>query len=418
MEQYVPLGDSKWEFEKLVMRGQAQRVLPTTDSGWKTYGNGRLFLPAATNLCTDPQGTAQTFWPSDTANTDITPNVAVPVAVPGNPLITKCLQLVNDGTADAPVTVNLTVVASTSYNSSIYVYAPTLGGNLTITVENGHTFSLAALTAANSGFVPYSVQSNTVAGEVVLGLKLTFAGGTASTVYVTGCDVVAASVATPHFDGTYDACAWTGTANASTSTRAISLLNYSSSFATFAAGSATIGARTVPLWAGNSGTGTHGIVAVESSTPGNPNWYIGKRATNTWRAAAENGAQFINSAALSFAAGTAHSLVGRFSDSANTIDLIHDGTAVVQGTTAYSVPTQGLLLVGATGSNGAAPAAAYVGPAFFSPSRLTDAEAVTLDAMLLAGASGLSLFRFFRERSYTNTLILGLNGDSVGYLVT
>ncbi len=62
-------------------------------------------------------------------------------------------------------------------------------------------------------------------------------------------------------------------------------------------------------------------------------------------------------------------------------------------------------------------ATAYIGPAAISPSRITDAETVTLDAMLSAGATGLDLFRFFRERSYTGTLILPLAGDSVGYQV-
>lgn len=396
------------EWQDLVRHGYAQMVLPTTDSGYKTYGPGRLFLPAATCLCVDPQGTAATFWGTSTDHTALTPNTAVPLTVTDSPLITKCLRLVNDGTADAPVTANITVVASTAYNSSIYVYAPTLGGNLTITDEVGHTFTLAALTAANAGWVRYSVQANTVAAEVTKSLKFTFAGGTESTVYVTGYNPVASAVLTPYFDGGMQNCAWTGTANASTSTRAVSLLQYANTgFATAAA--LTFGCRFSPLGAGTSVTAQCPSVGFtwNATHKCNMTEYAGAVFTTMRDASgATDIAQVFTSTP-----GTLHTAIARTLHG-STLDLTVDGTAAAQVANPR-VPTLTSLPLNTNNNS----ASGYQGPVFWCPARITDAETVLLDAGLTAGWGGLELFRFFRERGYANTLILPLEGDSVGYKV-
>ena len=212
-----------------LLRQQGAVVNPTTSAGWRLFdGGGAQLRTTSTNVCTDPQGRLAngTFWPASTAHTTITANVALPVALPADlagdgGYVTTCLRLVNDGIADAPATANLTVTASKYYQTMLYVYAPTLGGNLTITAETGHTFTVAALTTSNSGWTKYVVKANTAAGETVLGLKFAFATGTGSTVYVTACRPVNENnFCTGYFDGSYHDCSWTGTAFLSTSTRA------------------------------------------------------------------------------------------------------------------------------------------------------------------------------------------------------
>jgi hypothetical protein len=394
--------------------GMPTAVSATSDTGYETYlaGSGRLFLGGGTNLCVDPQGTAQTFWPTDTAHTDITPNFDVPVAVTGHAELTKCLKLVNDGTADAPVTANVTVSASISYHSSIYVYAPTLGGNLTITVENGHTFSLAALTGTNAGFVRYNVQSNTVAGEVVLGLKFSFAGGGASTVYVTGFCPIAATVLTPYFDGsTNDSLnpstyAWTGTAHASTSVRAGSVLRYSSMIGNVG----TIAARVIPLGAGNDSMLQ---VLLGAGTAAGNRLLLLKSNVNVWRLVRD--AATLSSAGLSFAGGTAHSLVARWS--ASTLDLTHDGTIVAQGADASVYDGTGSISVGVYPYDLTTGPGTYIAAAAFSPSRITDAETAALDTLLTgAGVTGYDVYKFFADRGYHGTLVLPLESNATGYV--
>jgi hypothetical protein len=399
--------------------GYLQTVQPSASSGWVTYdGPGRLFLPAATGatamLCPDPQGTLAdgTFWPADTANTDTTANQALPVPISGTN-ITKCLKLVNDGTADAPVTANLTVVASTSYNDSIYVYAPTLGGNLTITSEVGHTFTVAALTAANTGFVRYSVQANTVAGEVVKGLKFTFAGGTASTVYVTGYNPVAASLVVPYFDGssTGGGCAWTGTANASTSTRAASVLTYPQSAVPVATGG-TVALRFSSLGTQATVGAYSSLFSLDKTGGAAYGWVIRNQNGSGVGAGFYDGTDVVSTDGTAFAAASTKAVVARWLDAA-TLDCSVNGTPVAQVNAAAVDPTYaGSFYIGTQGTNYSY---SYIGPFAISPTRVADAETATLSTMLTAGATGADLVRFFRDRSYSGTLVIPLASDGTAY---
>jgi hypothetical protein len=60
----------------------------------------------------------------------------------------------------------------------------------------------------------------------------------------------------------------------------------------------------------------------------------------------------------------------------------------------------------------------YIGPVAICPARITDAQAVIVDAMLTAGCTGVDLFRWFRDHNYEGTLVLPLDGDSRGYVVS
>jgi len=396
-------------FSDLVRKGRARIVLPTTDAGYKSYGAGRLPLPAATNLCPDPQGTALTFWPSDTANTDFTANQALPIPIPGQPLITKCLKMVNNGTADAPVTANITVIASTSYNSSIYVYAPTLGGNLTITDEVGHTFTLAALTVANAGWVLYGVRANTVAGEVTKRLKFTFAGGGASTVYVTGFNPVASTVLTPYFDGTYSGCAWTGAADASTSTRTVSGLIYPAG--TSYGGIGTFACRFKPLYSSAAIGGVYSFLLNANGKAVQLYFFNGNSRMVGSLAA---GAMITPAAVNTFNANTTHHTVFRWD--ATNLDLSFDGSDTARVAHGSSIATLTELDIGFQNAVAGREARAYMGPAIVSPARKSDAWGVAIQYD--SGVAFSDPMRLFRDFMDVGDVLFPLSGDSVGYMKT
>ena len=412
-------------FPALVALGQAQAVVPTTDTGYRYYGPGRLFLPATTNLVPDPQGVLAngTFWPASTAHTTVTANLAPPIPLPDELLaagLTKCLSMVNDATADVPNTAVLTVVVSKDYWASLYVYAPTIGGTLTITTQATGASTIATIAVANAGWTRYIVKHTTGGAETTLHLHFSFAGGTASTVYVSGAQIAQDMAPTPFFCGLMPACAWAGTVNASASTRTGSELIYPlSSALTNAAG--TIALRTVPLYAGDDGLDQHRLLVVANAAADNYTLGLRKTSGNVWRFTLMDGTPApVSSAAVSFAAGTTHSIVARYN--ATSSNLTTDGTAADQVThgrtlaigTSFAVHPVAAYAGGAANYHNGDH---YIGPYTFSPYDIGVTNTATLDAMLTAGATALDLFRFFRERSYWNTLVLPLVADSLGYIV-
>jgi hypothetical protein len=218
------------------------------------------------------------------------------------------------------------------------------------------------------------------------------------------------AVLTPYFDGGYPSCAWTGTANASTSTRTASALVYQRAYGA----EHTIACRSIPV--GNYEGGV--LVALYDITNGNESCDV--RGAD---------AQFLNYerwtdasydailGATQSGAGASNSLVQRVGAS-QEMDLTVNGTPVTQVTTGAGKTsrTQTGVCLG-TNPAGSGPTDAYIGPVAICPSRITDAQAAVVDAGLTAGWSGLDLFRFFQSRGYANTLILPLAGDSVGYVV-
>lgn len=318
--------------DEYVQAGYAALVSPASDAGWRPYSSlGREFLPAATNIVPDPQGVLAdgTFWPADGAHNDTTANVDVPVPVPtALSGLTKCLQITNDGTAEDASTANLVATASKDYYTSLYVYAPTVGGNIIITaeVEDGaHSFALGTISAANSGWTRYSVKSATVALEDTIKVKFAFAGGSASTIYVTGAQIVQESVLTPFFCGASAASvfgsgstAWTGTANASTSTRAASSLRFANPFpAGMVEEAGSIGQRWTPLAAYNALTYYH-----IRSYGGTGATFADTNQVGEWRFSYQ--APVAHSASVTgqrWAAGESLNCVGRYNNGASgTVD--------------------------------------------------------------------------------------------------
>lgn len=397
-----------------VRAGILRAISPTTDTGFKEYGSGRLFLPAATNLIPDPQGVLAngTFWPATTAHTAITGNVTPPVALPAELTaagITKCLSMVNDGTADTPETAVLTVTVNLAYQQALYIYAPSVTGAVTITTQATGASTVATLSAANAGFIRYNALHTAGAAETTLHLHFAFATGGA-TVYVTGAGLVRESALAPFFCGLTHECAWTGAANASTSTRTASALVYAPPDISVAG---FVAARCVSLYP-STNSDTQPICTLRKPTTN----YVARLrfAPATWSMQLYDGTNVSASVSSpqTFLAGTPHSLTARWQ---TKVDLMADGVAVIQAnntTTLAQAPT--LLEVGTDGFSTLA-SSQYIGPVAICPARITDAETVQLDAMLTAGATGCDLVRFLRSGGYMNSLVIPLQGDSTAYKV-
>lgn len=143
--------------------------------------------------------------------------VPLPLAVKLGSIDT-CTSIYNFDGAKSVDTEDIAVSAETTYHTSLYVYAPTLGSELTISAETGTSHEVAVITEANEDWVRYDVTTPTAGGETTLHLTFDFAGGTSSLVYVTGCLVQAGALG-DYFDGDFWNCVWSGVHQQSASTR-------------------------------------------------------------------------------------------------------------------------------------------------------------------------------------------------------
>ena len=191
-----------------------------------------------------------------------------------------------------------------------------VGGNLTHSRRRTGTASVAALTGANSGWVRYDVKSNTAVGEVTLHLHLAFAGGTASTVYLTGAMLALESFLTPLVSGT----------------RAGTSLKYAAPSATVPAAGTFAARFAVVGWSSDQTFVSHypSIVSAGSGTLAPVNLYF-NLADSLRMSVGTNAVK----SSLSFVAGSTHTAVGRWDASGVYLSL--DG---VEGTDG-AAPTVG-----------------------------------------------------------------------------
>ena len=406
-------------FPAMVRLGYAQTVNPAIDTGWKTYKEGRLFLPVSPNICPDPQGTLAdgTFWPASTAHTAITANQALPVLFPDDPVVTKCLKLVNDGTADTPATANLTVTASVNNQVSLYIFCPVLGGNLTITAETGDSHTVAAVTAANAGWVRYSVNAHTSAGQTTLHLHLAFAGGTASTVYITACNSVQGGLVVPYFDGGSPGCSWAGTAHASASNSAFSVLVYPVPTGLYTAG--TMACACIPLWDGTHTTNRNLLWIENSAGDSNTVRLSHVGADTKWTGTVRSTTSLtIASAAQSFAAESRHTLVLRWTQATGTLDLNYDGTDATQVSQTKTLAPGVWFAVGQRSTAGVwntEPLAGWISSVVLASSSFSGADVTLLQASSGALFSQPVSLAYWLRQKYPGSMLLPLRTDSVGY---
>jgi hypothetical protein len=409
-------------FPAMEKLGWIQKVAPSVDTGYRRFGpGGRLFLPAVTNVIPDPQGVLAdgTFWPVSTAHTAITANQAPPIPLPdelANEGVTKCLKFVNDGTADTTETAVLTVTVSKAYQASLYIYAPALTGVLTITTQATGASTVATVSAVNAGWVRYNVAHTTGAAETTLHFHLAFATGGA-TVYVTGAMLAREDLLTPFFCGASNDCAWSGTANASASTRPRTNLQYA------------LTQHGSDVLASNSGT------IVFQATPLGPTvtaWYIGLNHT----ASANNGVVcYVNGGTSVFyvygataaksaqpgqvlTAGVPWVMTGRWSsdivDERATVTDLRSATGLAGGAFVGPMVIGSIILSGTT-LDDTKFACGYMNSVLFSPERKADAwvEAVSPD-----GASLPNPMQIVMDFMDPGDMFVPLVSDSVAYQKT
>lgn len=238
------------DFLDLVESGEAKVVLPTTDPGSVSYGDGRLMPPVETNYCTNPASVG-TKWGTDATGIAFTLAASPPVSLPAG--FTSCTKVVHSSSAWQGVDLvpKFSVAAGEVYTASVYAHISALASGDWL-YFGFRTFNGAAeirsmtpethLAATNSSFVRIS-KTITIAGSGEDGLSVgfMFAAGT-STGYVTGCLTEKSAVPTSYFDGSSGTgCAWSGGANASTSTRTAPALEYAGYVTLSGAGVTAVG---------------------------------------------------------------------------------------------------------------------------------------------------------------------------------
>jgi hypothetical protein len=418
--------------------GYLQTVQPTTSTGWTTYdGPGRLFLPAQTNYCTNPSmeayvgGAATGYNNNGTATGDVWSIVSgraggvaqrvTYTAAGGVSGATFTIQQTAQ-TADSSFAAGDKVTLSFFYKSSI------VGETTTYPVLLYYTNTPTFVSSENGSALPDTTEWTRY--SYVFTVPATATKIRAQVVLVTGLDatdtiditiddvqVEKSAVLTPYFDGssTGGGCAWTGAANASTSTRAVSVLEYANPFAAGAIEAAgTLAARVTSLWAGND-SAEHILLSVNDADASEA-WLLEKASANYWDGMGRqaSAATAITSAGISHAAGTTHAVIASHV-AGSTQDLVTDGVAAAQKVALVKTP--GTVTAVRVGSwfTGGIHGISYIGSCVVSPSDIGATNRLALSTGLTAGRTGADLVRFFRDRGYANTLVIPLASDGTAY---
>jgi hypothetical protein len=395
-------------------------VLPTTDTGYKSYGPGRLFLPSATNYCTNPSFEVD-------SNAD---GLADGLAVYGTLGGAKTYSLVNgeqrlkavgaagDGTGDGwfmsygaghafdgdtgdPCTLQIEakVNALTGCTARLGLRFFTAGWGIVhaeyvdITSSDWTTYA-TSIPVLGADIDPGKTQIYVVAAA--------FSENDVIDISVRKPMISKSSILTPYFDGDTPGCSWSGTANASASVRAASVL------APNVAGLGvprTMAFRLVPLFSSTDAT-TKRFMYV------NGGLFYFQHNSGNWVFGMGDG---VDTAVRSlspgtWAAGTGHTVVAR-PDWNGTLDGNVDGVDITQQNAA-PVDPPALSSIHIGGTNGTA--YAYIGPVLVSSVRKSQAWVDAIQAN--GGAAYSDPMRLVRDFMAVGDGIAPLNGDSVMYV--
>lgn len=360
----------------------------------------RLFLPARTNYQLNPSFELDT-------NSDGTANgVAIP-AGPGQHAVLSLVpgrlggyaQRVENSYVDGDTAGqnhctlfnNVTVVDTDQVTVSGWVRVNSLVGcsmfwnvNASSGVWLGNVNSPNF--AANGEWTRYSVTYSTLpAGTTSIATALyvsTWGAGDSYSVDVDDIMVEKAPYLMPYFDGSYtdERASWSGTAHASTSVAALSVLTFNSGWDTAMNTAGTIAARVVPLFS-NSVAQVGRIVYAQSAADQQRVFCYINSGTAYMGVQDAGGATSANLSGRTWAADSQNHLVGRWS--ASTIDLNFNGVAATQAAHAR-VPDATKVTFANSGS------AVYVGPIVYSAARKSDAWVTAIQANDGAAYSNLA----------------------------
>ena len=243
------------------------RVTPSTDTGWATYNAGsRLFLPAATNLVTNPRPAhTSNLKPVGWSETGTHAEVVFTYSdgathegiVSKHVRITAGTGIASRFTGLLPKTyVNSECAPADSITTSVVLGEVTLTG---CTLRFRHEFYDDAnvsrgsvATAISSPGAAFATHAATVTAPAlatkyffIVETSGNFDDGDVQEYSICQVSSKVSSVLEPYFDGSYPNCAWTGTPDASTSTRTASDLVLTDYVQITSAGAVAAGAKVV-----------------------------------------------------------------------------------------------------------------------------------------------------------------------------
>jgi hypothetical protein len=266
-----------------------------------------------------------------------------------------------------------------------------------------------------------SVTSTALAGGTtyVYGMFRCYGIDNGDTIDITIDDVLIekSSVLTPYLDGSYPGCAWTETAHASTSVRTVSALTITGGLPAGLTAAGTIAAQFATLYAGNDSV-AHQMWGIGCVTSG---WIqVTKGSANVLNARLNDGAnRTTGNVSVSWAAGALNSNVTRWTSSATLDNNINgtDNTQAVVAAAPIGTPTF-YSDIDVYLSSGSASKFMYLGPVIISPTRWSDADTTSFQANRASlWPDPVALYNWLKGHGYAGSLLLPLDGDSVGYLV-
>ena len=399
---------------------ECEQITPTTDTGWATYANGsRLFLPAGTNYCTNPSfeldsnsdGLADGWTSASYDHTVVTSRV--PALTGSRGQYAQRWQVSGDGSGNATLFCGDMggCSAGEPFSLSILVDASLVGCASNIALVGGAFSELHILNIPDTG------------GAVMLALSGVWAQEHAAThLYWFATDVVdgdslditiddvlvgKSSILTPYFDGSYPSCTWSGTANASTSTRTASDLRYGVPGLSLD-GVGTVACRVTPLYPSTASTWKT-FINVTTATG------AGAALQQNFGGVYVTEFDGVNNPFLAvekvFSTGDVLTCVGRGDGS--WLDLNING---VDGTHASDTSTLSALsqmFVGNSHDQNAS-ALSYIGPIIASPYRKSDAWVAAIQAN--DGAAYNNLNTLWRNYMTSGDMLIPLCSDGIGWV--
>ena len=242
---------------------------PAAITGGVAYVRGKFGLAASvaqatTNLITNPSFEVNLLgWTATTGGSTMSGARSALQYLWGS----YCLRITNStSTADAFYEFSISgVAASTVYSISVWVNctsftAGAIGNRCLAAYDSanvGTTFTASTITASTNGWVRHTITCTTTASPGTLRVRLYSPNGT---IHYDGVQAEQKTAPTPYCDGSLGpAHSWSGTANASTSSRTAAVINYTKSTSLHVRGS-------VAAWVRLSNTsGIHTAFRIDST---------------------------------------------------------------------------------------------------------------------------------------------------------
>lgn len=410
----------------LVGQGVLEAVAPSTDTGWERYPDGmREFLPAATNyfqypdfaLDTNADGIADGSSLGGTVQ-----NAAWSIVDGGQRFVASYTAGDSDvfwvggvstaASSFAPgetATAQIYISELTATEATIHLalFAHTVADAYIGAVYTGEIVGVGR-TSKNYPVLP--ADTSRVRASVQIG---DWSSGSSIDITFKNEMIEKSSVLTPYFDGSYDDCAWTGTAHASTSTRTISVLTYPT--ANVASNSeGTFAARFAPLYAGSATLSiSPPLYAIRNSADTSRSATLYFHGTNrTYNADLYDGTNnpIKASGVQSFAANTLHHAVMRYSTS--WLNLNVDGTDAAAYANDATLSIGTYMTIGV--SHGKTISShACMGPCIHSPADKGSSWTTAIQAG--DGAAYSDVSRLVNEFMAVNDLLMPFNNGPTAY---